>query len=165
LHKAVREASKLDCGGVEVPDLQDALWTVNFERTGATPTVLLSLGTRVAQVHHLGLLSGLLDDRIQILEAEVARVHLPTAAKAHWLALVQERSLTDDELSDFAKDINTTPVMVAATISATINQESVHFDVLMPRAGKYYDGSSDAGLTKPISGLIVRRCSRPSLAK
>lgn len=139
LLKAIRAASKLDGNGVEVPDLQDAPWLVTFDRSGTAPMVLLSHGTKVAQVRHLGLISERLNDRVSMLEAEVDRVHLPSDTKEHWLALIKDRSLTDDELSDFSEDINTTPVVIGATISATIDQESVHFDVLMPRAGKYYE--------------------------
>jgi hypothetical protein len=150
LLRAVREAST--AAAVEIADETGLAWQVRFDRDDKVPVVIIQSGDRTIHVRHLGLLSSVAEDRITMLEAEVARVNLPADAASRWSNLVAEDGLSDATVSDFSEDINTTAVAAAGAISGTLGQESVAMDVLVPTSITYYerligrcDGQKDIG--------------------
>ena len=120
-------------------DQEGEVWSVRFVRDNPPPCVVLEKGAEVLHVRHLGLLSERLADRERMLDAESARVNLPVAAQARWRAIIAERGLTVAEVSDFADDIKFTPVAVSGAIASTLHQDSVPFDMLVPRSADYYE--------------------------
>jgi hypothetical protein len=141
LFDTIREASKQPESSRDVTDEVGQTWTLKFEREQAPVNLSISSDSTKFFVSHLGVLSEIQDERVEILDSVAARVNLTGADYDGWASLISQRPLTDDEVSAFGEDINATPAAVADAISNSLNSNagSLPLDLLVPRSVQYYE--------------------------
>jgi hypothetical protein len=141
LFGAIREASKQPEPSRDVTDEVGQTWTLKFEREQAPVNLSVSSDSAKFFVSHLGVLSEIQDERVEMLDSVAARVNLTGSDYDGWASLISQRPLTDDEVTAFGDDINATPPAVADVISGSLNSngDSLPLDLLVSRSVQYYE--------------------------
>lgn len=136
----------------EVADLEGQIWKVkNINSAGELPELEVSKGDGGFILPDLSALSPDTKIRLRYLDEMSADVNLPTASTEMWQKILLERSLKDYEVDLFFNDFRDTPIEVARSIRAKIENKHIDIFTLVPSSRRYYerlvgvyDGSADA---------------------
>ena len=163
LFSAVREASRQPEPSTSVTDEVGQTWTLKFKRDQAPVNLSVSSGSVKFFVSHLGVLSEISDERVQMLDSAADRVsgNLTGSDYDRWASLASQRPFTDDEVTAFGEDLNDTPAAVVDLISGSIsaNKGSLPLDVsFLGQVGITRDWSVALGNNTRLSNTPAR-CS------
>jgi hypothetical protein len=77
-------------------------------------------------------------ERIIGLDRVAHNVHLPQETFSRWHEILAVRALTDDEMIEFHRDVENTPIRVAAVIDSEIKKGKSSFSIMVPGSDEYF---------------------------
>ncbi|MES0030914.1 hypothetical protein [Mesorhizobium sp. M0040] len=104
------------------------------------PKLFLSLGEARHEIPSFWMLAENKDIRLSGFQVEVAERNLPTDTIESWRQKIEERPLSDEEMSDLKEDLALVPQEVAKAIRHEAMQNEGRVSVLVPRNARYYRG-------------------------
>jgi hypothetical protein len=162
LFKAIRAVF---AGGSEITvcDVQGKTWKMQVtDKTGTLTNVFISCDEQQLSLPNFRALSPDIRTRIQSFEESAFDVNLPTDATKTWRTILEDRSLEDDEVEEFHRDFQETPVHVARSIHSEIKTGRSSVSSLVPPTRRYYerlvgayDGSTSVRDYAAVSGKEI----------
>jgi hypothetical protein len=77
-------------------------------------------------------------ERVTGLDHVAHNIHLPQETVSRWHEILAARALTDDEMIEFHRDVENTPIRVAAVIDSEIKRGKSSFSVMVPASDEYF---------------------------
>jgi hypothetical protein len=77
-------------------------------------------------------------ERITGLDHVAHNIHLPQETISLWHEILAARALTDDEMIEFHRDVENTPIRLAAVIGSETKKGEITFWSMVPRSEEYF---------------------------
>ena len=139
LFKAIRKAIV----GEEIVKLADTgnrTWELaNINSEDNLPNLFLSSGQDKLALPDFSVLADDSSIRILSLERISTEVNLPASAHGRWRTILNERALEDDEVEDFHRDVQDTPVHISREILSEIVAGESSISTLIPNSREYFE--------------------------
>lgn len=120
---------------VETEDGQQAELTI---QVGDRPKLFISIGDLRDQIPSFWMLADDQKIRLTCFFEEVEGLNIRPDVIAEWKRIIEERTLTNEEIAELTKIQRMTPQEVAAAIKAELSRPNGRISVLIPTAEEYY---------------------------
>ena len=114
-------------------------WRLEIVEIDKERRVGLSCGERRLLLPDFSALSPDQADRLKDFDRVANDVNLSERATSAWREILASRALADDEIDALHKEIDETPIRVAAAVGSEIETGKCNLSTLVPRSERYFD--------------------------
>lgn len=120
-------------------DVDDNDWSIDLSTDRDQPTLFFTRDERQVEMHGWLTLSPDRDLRLRCLEALATDVGLPPKACSFWRQILEERSLTGEEVRNFLSDLHNTPHVQEQFLANRVGTSGLSPELAAPSSRTYFE--------------------------